>query len=282
MQNNRDSSILRSLAIAFGDGLAFGVGMKLTQKGGRSVEAPASGIAPAADMSPLLERLEAIEMRVGKMARDPVPTAPASQAPFDQKVLEAIVNALDARLAEQAGQMERRITELQAKLAIEIKSLQRQGHAVVSGVQTHIEELNGQFNDQLAAIRRRSTEERATVLKDISSLHREFAMDVERATAQAMDDRVAVLRQEIASRDSQIAELRARLDAGDESLRNVVVAIAQACQTLAARTAPAPSGELPLPGFAQPKPEPRVMPIQLVSSLALVSAAGLAMLHYLQ
>jgi hypothetical protein len=93
---------------------------------------------------------------------------------------------------------------------------------------------------------------------------------------------VAGLRQEIASRDSQIAELRTRLDAGDESLRNVVVAIAQACQALAARTAPAPSAELPLPGFAQAKPEPRATPMPLVSSLALVSATGLAMLHYLQ
>ena len=31
MDKSRDSSVLRSLAVAFGDGLAFGVGMKLTQ-----------------------------------------------------------------------------------------------------------------------------------------------------------------------------------------------------------------------------------------------------------
>src|ERR1700691_2214809 len=117
MQNNRDSSILRSLAVAFGDGLAFGVGMKLTQGGGRGGEAPAPEIAReialAADLAPLLERLDAIEGRIGKVERAPAVIAPASAAapaPFDQKVLEAIVKALDARLLEQAGQVERRIT----------------------------------------------------------------------------------------------------------------------------------------------------------------------------
>jgi hypothetical protein len=301
MQNNRDSSILRSLAVAFGDGLAFGVGMKLTQGGGRGAEAPAPEITPAADLTPLLERLDAIEGRIGKVERAPAAIAPASAAapaPFDQKVLEAIVKALDARLLELAGQVERRITELEARLAIELKTLQQQDHQVVSGVQTHIEELSGQFNDQLAAIRRRSDEERAAMQREIASLQRELAMEA----ALAVEERAADLRTEIQSRDSQILELRARLEAGDENLHNVVLAIGQACQTVLGRpVAPAkaepervaepqrvgepervtgPSTELPLPGFAQPRLAARAMPVALVSSLAL-SAAGLAMLHYL-
>jgi len=36
MQNSRDLSLWRSLALAFGDGLAFGVGMKLSQNAVRS------------------------------------------------------------------------------------------------------------------------------------------------------------------------------------------------------------------------------------------------------
>jgi uncharacterized coiled-coil protein SlyX len=310
MQNNRDSSILRSLAVAFGDGLAFGVGMKLTQGGGRGGEAPASDISPAADLTPLLERLDAIEGRIGQVERigkaDRVAIAPASAAPapFDQKVLEAIVKALDARLLEQAGQVERRITELEARLAIELKTLDQritqritqQDHQVVSGVQTHIEELNGQFNDQLAAIRRRSDEERAAMQREIASLQRELAIE----TALAVEERAAELRTEIQSRDSQIVELRSRLEVGDERLHDVVLAIGQACQTVLGRPgAPAkaeperivvperapepvaePSTELPLPGFAQPRLAARSMPVALVSSLAL-SAAGLAMLHYL-
>ena len=231
MQNNRDSSILRSLAVAFGDGLAFGVGMKLTQGGGRGVGAPAAEIAreiaPAADLTPLLGRLDAIEGRIGKVERAAIaPSSAAAPAPFDQKVLEAIVKALDARLLEQAGQVERRITELEARLAIELKTLHQQDHQVASGVQAHIEELNGQFNDQLAAIRRRSDEERAAMQREIASLQREFVMEA----ALAVEERTAELRMEIQSRDSQIVELRARLEVGDERLHNVVLAIGQACE----------------------------------------------------
>jgi hypothetical protein len=321
MQNNRDSSILRSLAVAFGDGLAFGVGMKLTQGGGRSGEAPAPEIAremvreiaretaQPADLTPLLERLDAIEGRIGKVERigkaAPAAIAPAAApAPFDQKVLEAIVKALDARLLEQAGQVERRITELEARLAIELKTLDQritqQDHSVVCGVQTHIEEWNGQFNDQLAAIRRRSDEERVAMQREIASLHLELAME----NAQAVEHRTAELHAEIESRDSQIVELRSRLEAGDERLRSVVLAIGQACQTVVGRSAaPAkaeperaaesertpervaePSAELPLPGFAQPRLAARAMPVALVSSLVsslALSAAGLAMLHYM-
>jgi len=299
MQNNRDSSVLRSLAVAFGDGLAFGVGMKLTQGGRRGVDAAAPEmareIAQPADLTPLLGRLDAIEGRIGKVERAAIaPSSDSAPAPFDQKVLEAIVKALDARLLEQAGQVERRITELEAKLAIELKMLHQritqQDHQAVSGMQTHIEELNGQFNDQLAAIRRRSDEERAAMQREIRSLRGEFVMEA----ALAVEERTAGLRTEIQSRDNQIVELRARLEVGDEKLHNVVLAIGQACQTVLARPGGSakaepervaehvaePSAELPLPTFAQPRLAARAMPVALVSSLAL-SAAGLAMLHYL-
>jgi hypothetical protein len=181
--------------------------------------------------------------------------------------------------------VERRLTELEARLAIELNALHRQDHSLVSGVQTHIEELNLQFNEQLAAIRRRSDEDRAAMQREIASLHRELALE---ATL-AIEDRTAELRAEIQSRGSQIVELRARLEAGDERLSNVVSAIGQACQTVLGRPVAQakvepervaePSTELPLPGFAQPRLAARAMPIALVSSLAL-SAVGLAILHY--
>jgi hypothetical protein len=294
MQNNRDSSVLRSLAIAFGDGLAFGVGMKLTQRGAaQSAPAPPAEEASAAiEMQPLHDRLNEIEARIGKVERAPAAIASApAPAPFDHKVLEAIVHALDARLLEQAGQVERRLTELEAKLAIELKSLQQQDHSVVTAVQTHIEELNEQIAGQLAAIRRQSEEERAALQQEIASLHREFAVEA----AQAVEVRTAELRAEIASRDTQIADLQTQLEVGDEKLRNVVQAIARACDTVVGRSGASaaasskvepeqvdePAPEPPLPGFARPRPEARSLPVQLVSSLALLAAAGFAMMHYL-
>jgi phage-related minor tail protein len=274
MQNNRDSSVLRSLAIAFGDGLAFGVGMKLTQRGATQ-DAPTPSLeAPLpADMTPLLDRLAEIEGRLGKVERAPAAIASAP-APFDQKVVEAIVHALDARLREQSAHVERRLTELEAKLAMELKSLQQQDRSVVTAVQTHIEELNGQINDQLAAIRRRSDEERAAMQREIASLHREFAGEI----AEAVNARTAELRTEIASRDSQIAEIQAQVEHGDEKLRNVVQAIAQACQTVGARKNSPPKAE---PEPAAEEPASRYLPVPVISSLALVSAVGFALVHCL-
>jgi uncharacterized coiled-coil protein SlyX len=287
MQNNRDSSVLRSLAIAFGDGLAFGVGMKLTQRSATQNTPTLSLKAPLpVDITPLLDRLNELEERLGKVERAPAAIASAP-APFDQKVVEAIVHALDARLLEQSAHVERRITELEAKLAMELKSLQQQDQSVVAAVQTHIEELNGQINDQLAAIRRRSDEERAAMQRELAALHRDFAGEI----SEAVNVRTAELRTEIESRDSRIAELQAQVDYGDEKLRNVVQAIAQACQTVVGRKntqpeaepepMPQPSPESPLLNFTQSRPPAHMLPVPVISSVALVSAVGFALMHYL-
>src|SRR5437660_103541 len=98
MQSSNDSSIWRSLAVAFGDGLAFGVGVKLTQTAARQKGAPAHS-GPAE----LPERPAHVEQTVSRVERAPA-AAPAS---MDQKVLEAIFNALEARLSEHAGQVGR-------------------------------------------------------------------------------------------------------------------------------------------------------------------------------
>jgi hypothetical protein len=174
MQDRRGSPVWRSLAVAFGDGLAFGVGMKLTQNAVRRPAAPAH----PAPVEGLMERLNAIEDRISQIERSPaaIPAMPpAAAAPFDQKVLEAVVNALDARLKEQEGQVERRLTELEAKLAIELKTLQQQDHSIASAMQGRIEELQAQFDGQLNAIRQTENGIRGAVRKEISSLIDEAA-----------------------------------------------------------------------------------------------------------
>ncbi len=77
MPSSRDSSVLRSLAVAFGDGLAFGAGLKLTQ---RAAGAPGSASAHPGDLAPLMERIAEIEKRVEESARAPV-RAPSRRAP---------------------------------------------------------------------------------------------------------------------------------------------------------------------------------------------------------
>ena len=109
MQESRDSSVLRSLAVAFGDGLAFGVGMKLARN---AVRPP--GAEPLAEGVPLAGRLDRLEERMAHLELAP-PPAPAAPAGFDRKVVEAVVNALEARIDERAAQVERRLDDLQAR-----------------------------------------------------------------------------------------------------------------------------------------------------------------------
>ena len=127
MDSSRDSSVWRSLAVTFGGGLALGaVGMKLTQTAMRPAEAP-----PRSEPNTLTDRLSTMERRLEQMAQSPAPTrTPAASQPppsasIDQKVLEAVIGAVDARLHEHAGQIDRRLADLEARLAV-MQSLDQQ------------------------------------------------------------------------------------------------------------------------------------------------------------
>src|ERR1035438_5583636 len=103
MESSRDSSVWRNLAVTFGGGLALGaVGMKLTQTALRPVEfAP----RPEPNLNPLTDRLARMERRLERVERAPAPPRPAAAshtaaAHIDQKVLEAVIGAVDARLHE--------------------------------------------------------------------------------------------------------------------------------------------------------------------------------------
>jgi hypothetical protein len=223
MQSSRDSSLWRSLAVAFGDGLAFGVGMKLTQR----PTAPAA--SPAAVLDPIHRRLDQMAKRLFELERAPAAHAIASgAAPFDQKVLEAAVGVLDARLQEQAGHVESRIAELETKLAIELKSLEQHDRSTGAALQAHMEDLNLNFNDQIAALRRGIDEDRRAVRSEIASMHLEFAGEmaqaIERCVEEATGRHIARMRAELDYKDDQIAELR-----------EVILGFAQACRTLTER-----------------------------------------------
>ena len=135
MQSTSDSSIWRSLAVAFGDGLAFGVGMKLTQNAARH-----TGGKVELGSGRLSERVEQLEEQIRQLDRAPVPASAA----LDQKVLEAIVNALEARLHEHSGQVERRLADVEAKIALECKALDQQDQSLARRVAQDIAALHDQ------------------------------------------------------------------------------------------------------------------------------------------
>ncbi|HMD70829.1 MAG TPA: hypothetical protein VKF41_05765, partial [Bryobacteraceae bacterium] len=207
MQTSRDSSVWRSLAVAFGDGLAFGVGMKLTQS---TAARPAGAASPEPNIAPLADRMEQIERRLAHVEQKPA-ALPAAAAPFDQKMLEAVVNALDARLHEHAGQVEQRLAELESKIAAELKALRQQDHAIASAVENHLEELQDHFINQVEAIRQRVEEDRAAMRQEVASA-------VEAASGSAIEESLAPLRTAATEKDREIAELRQRVEDGDGAM----------------------------------------------------------------
>ena len=233
MQSSRDSSVWRSLAVAFGDGLAFGVGMKLTQNTGR---APAAAVPPA-DTSPMSLRLEQIEQRITGIEQRPLALVAAEKGgtpahPFDQKVLEAVITALDARLHEQSGQVERQITELQAKVTIELKTLHQQDRSIAEGLQGRIEELLKHFTGQLAAIHQAAEADRRAIQEHFTALRSEVA----RLIAEHFQSSAAELQEQFAG---QLGALRTAAEADRRASQQQLAALRDEVASVVAESAQA-------------------------------------------
>jgi hypothetical protein len=216
MEHSRDSLAWRNLAVTFGSGLALGVAMKLTQKPTHHAVETHQPINPspeserAAGHSRLDDRLSEIEERLLRFEKSGVaaPAGPANS--FDQKVLETVVNALDARLREQSSHMERRLTELEAKFTIDLKTLHQQDHTIVSSIQGHIAEVHGRFQEEMTAARKAAAEEITAIHNQIAVLKRgvgETATKiVEERVAEAMKAQLAPLREEMAKSAAEMVD----------------------------------------------------------------------------
>jgi hypothetical protein len=298
MESSRDSSVWRNLAVTFGGGLALGaVGMKLTQTALRPVEAP-----PRPEPNTFTDRLSEMERRLERMehlpasARAPAVSQPAPAAPvpvaIDQRVLEAVIAAVDARLHEHAGQMDRRLADLEARMAV-MQGLQQQDeHAaeqfqqdaaalrhnleadmsqvretvgrIVAGqraTQGELQLIRQQHGRTVAATELRFTEVRQELRQGMTDLRGQIEQSVEgrivAATAAAvtarMEEQLAPLRTEVAQKEKELAEMRQRLADSEHSMLDVVLAIGEACRQAANRIGgPREPQAAPLPSPAPP------------------------------
>jgi hypothetical protein len=291
MQGMRDESIWKNLALAFGDGLAFGVGVKLSQDA-------AARLTPArADVRTLAERLSEIEQRIEKARQNH--TLPGQ---FNQKLVEAVVSVVDAKLREQEDRFEQRLNE-------------------------EIAGLRGEFSEQIAIARKRSEEENHVLRGQMTALHRQFAESlgrlVDEQIAATIDVRLAPLetelRQEIREQAERVAgmaavasdehvatrmqpiqeavsDLSRRLQDNDRNTLELVLQLGQLClhtaerlsvrePDLAVEKAPEPAQE---PALASAETESPAAPdaakllwrIPIVSSF-FMATGGLLLLHYL-
>ncbi|PWU02979.1 MAG: hypothetical protein C5B51_19735 [Terriglobia bacterium] len=291
MPSSRDSSVWRSLAVAFGDGVAFGVGMKLSQNAGARTGPPAPR-----ELIPLADRVAELERGLA-LLRQAATLPPVGQANLDRQAMAALIEAVEARIKEHSAQSERRIAEFEAGIVLELKEL-------------------GQRDDALASALRDAGREQDSLRQHFVALHREFAEavshiveervanEVETRTAHlqqelaaSVEQPIAALREELAARNHEIADLQRRLSESDRNVLDIILGMGDLCRQLAGRIA-APPPEPPLaevnsaaphpdstadeavPGFAREKPEGGGWRLPLVSSFV-AAAGGLFLLHYL-
>src|ERR1039457_3235484 len=113
MEKSSQSSFLKSLALAFGDGLLFGVAMKLAQGPSKTQEDEMT------DLDPLAVRLRRVEDHT-QMVKDALVKCGEG---LDGRALEKVIVALEARLTEHVGQVDRRLAEIDAQVALDSKAV---------------------------------------------------------------------------------------------------------------------------------------------------------------
>ena len=315
MQSSRDSSVWRTLAVAFGDGLAFGVGVTLTRNAARLAAARSATSLPR----PVNRRTSEIEVRSLEqpMEREAGPPRVAAFPPNRQSA-DAVQTAIDRRFTEIGGQIDRRIGELELRIKTELDALDAQDHAVATGTETRLDELRAEINEAFAKERQSIDGDMRGLRTQMAAIHKEFAETLARLVDEQIAKTVAVrlravaeelregVREEIrlSGKDQQIAELRERMDGQERTVRELVTALGQSCLRAVERMAPAepPSpppaaeagGAAPpapetgvesaadpeLPGFARSRPRRPLWRLPIVSSF-LAATGGLLLLHYL-
>ena len=315
MQNSRDSSVWRTLAVAFGDGLAFGVGVTLTRNAARL----AATRSATPELRPINDRITEIEQRMERARA--AGSLPVAGAPLNHRAADAVLKAIDGRFTELGGQIDRRLAELEVKVKIELGALDAQDHSLAAGVETRLDVLRGEITEAVAAQRQSIDADMRGLRAQMTAIHKEFAetlarlVDEQIATTiatrlQAVEEELReTVREEsrLSGQDQQIAELRQRVESQDRNLLSLVMALGHSCLEAAERISPAespvppppppaasgaggsltpeeipvePAADPELPGFARARPRQPLWRIPIVSSF-LAATGGLLLLHYL-
>lgn len=196
MPGSRESSVWRTLAVAFGDGLAFGVGLTLTNNATRT--ATAKTPQPYPDIRPLAERITEIEQRIDRVrvAAPAPPPAAAVNAPIIAKVAEAVLTAMDGRFGEIGEQMERRLAELEGKFKSELEAAEGRDKARADSLEgsaaARLDALRGEFSGALEAQRMRMDTDLRVLRSQIMEVHKEFAETLARLVDQQIEQTVTL------------------------------------------------------------------------------------------
>ncbi len=225
MEKSSQSSFLKTLALAFGDGLLFGVAMKLAQGPTKTRE---DGMT---DLGPLAERLRNVEDHTQTIDKDALVKFGEG---LDGRVLEKVIVALEARLTEHVGQVDRRLAEIDAQVALDLKAVDTHTAAQTNAVEKAIQQIEAQVRDYVSAAQQSSAEQISGVDQKLSALQEALPAkfrEIIEAVRQSMEARVTLelteLENRVASRGvppEHLQELQSNLRAEVETLSSKLAA----------------------------------------------------------
>ena len=268
MQNSRDSSVWRSLAVAFGDGVAFGVGMKISQNAARRSDSTAT-----IDATPVTRRLAGLEARMAAL----------EHAPSDRASVDALAGAIEGRLEEYTRAIEGTRCHLQES---------------VSALERKLDQDLGAQRQQLVALHREFAAAVAQIVEEqVANQLEARTLALEKTVEQAVEERLSDLRGQLAAKEGQIEDLRQKLADSDRNVLDIMLGMRTLCRQVAdklshpqataqpgeSKTAPEPAQEAARKAeFGQSQTEGGgSWRIPLVTSFLLLTGGGLLFLHYL-
>ncbi|MCX6631244.1 MAG: hypothetical protein NTW28_26835 [Candidatus Solibacter sp.] len=312
MQSSRDSSVWRTLAVAFGDGLAFGVGVTLT-RGAARLAATRSAIP---ELPPVNGRIAEIEQRNARARA--AGTLPVAGAPLNHRAADAVLTIIDGRFTESGRQIDRRLAELEVRIKADLDTLDVQDHALAEGVETRMDRLRGEIAEAVATQRQSIDADMQGLRAQMATIHKEFAATLARLVDEQIAKTIAARLQEVeehlreaireeaglSGKDQQIAKLRERVESQERNVLNLVLELGQSCLRAVERISPAEQAVPPpasvaaggaagppeagvesatdqdVPGFARARPRKPLWRVPIVSSF-LAATGSLLLLHYL-
>jgi hypothetical protein len=185
---------------------------------------------------------------------------------LDRRAMDALVNAVEARLREHGAQVDRRLADLEASLALEIDSLRQQEHALSGRAETVLESAHKQWNEQMLALWQQRKEDMTALRREFTDFQRQFVTDIagtienqvafriEAAVPGLLAARLEPLASEMDLRGREIAALRQRLAEGDRNLLEIVLGMGEWFRELAARMCNSKLSDSQLPPASGPQP----------------------------
>jgi hypothetical protein len=209
-----------------------------------------TNLSALANGSPATQLAEPLKQAPAPESRDAAPARPS----LDRRAMDALVNSVEARLREHSAQMDRRLADLEAGLAIELDSLRQQEHTLAGRAESALEAAGKQWNEQTLALWQQRKEDLAALRQEFTDFQRQFASEitasVEREVRSQIDSAAGNLRKlvetmaaerlnplatELEIRNREIVGLRQRVVESERNLLEFALGMGEWFRELAAR-----------------------------------------------